>query len=112
MKVEIETEDRYGCTPCEYKDTKNKNVKIHTLRRKKKSIRRKKKIRSSGVISVNIKVLKRINGTHTKETDIYLKTQEMWLIQACMYQNGYYESALKYKAQRAGGNNVGMPLMC
>ena len=27
MKVEIETEDRHECTPCEYKDTKKKKKK-------------------------------------------------------------------------------------
>ena len=43
MKVEIETEDRLECTPCEYKDTKKKKkINIHTLRSyKSKSEERK-----------------------------------------------------------------------
>ena len=32
MKVEIETEDRHECSPGKYKDTKKKDLKIHTLR--------------------------------------------------------------------------------
>ena len=32
MKVVIETEDRHERTPCEYKDTKKKKLKIHMLR--------------------------------------------------------------------------------
>ena len=59
MKVEIETEDRHECTPCEYKDTKKLNLKILTLRCNKISIIRKKNIRSSSVMSVNINVLKK-----------------------------------------------------
>ena len=35
MKVEIETEDQHDCTLCEYKYTKNNNLKIHTLRSNK-----------------------------------------------------------------------------
>ena len=83
MKVDIETEDRYVSTICEYKDTKKKNVKIHMLKTKKKSIRRKKKIRSSSVMSVNINVLKKINRTYTKEPDIKLKREEMWYKHVC-----------------------------
>mgnify|MGYP006907023865 CR=1 FL=1 len=40
-----------------------------------------------------------------------LKTEEMWQMQVCIYQNGYSESALQYISQRAGGNDVGMQLM-
>ena len=54
-------------------------------------------------MSVNIKVLKKMHRNHTEETDVKLRV--------CMYQKGYPGSALKYKSQRAGGNDVGMPLM-
>ena len=40
-------------------------------------IRRKKKIRSSRVMIVNIKVLKKMHRNHTKETDKKLKIEEM-----------------------------------
>ena len=86
-------------------------MKICTLRSKKKCIRRKKKIRRSSVMSVNIIVLKKIHRKHTEETDIKVKTEEMWLIGVCMYQKGYSESELEYKLQIAGQNDVGMPLM-
>ena len=43
MKVEIETEDQHECTPCEYKDTKKKNLKLHTLRSNKSPSEEKKR---------------------------------------------------------------------
>ena len=43
MKVEIETEDRHECTPCEYEDTKKINLKIHTLKSYKSQSEEKKR---------------------------------------------------------------------
>ena len=62
-------------------------------------------------MSVNIKVLKKMHRNHTEETDMKIKTEDMWQIRICMYQKAYPVSQLKYKSQRAGGNDVGMPLM-
>ena len=32
MKVEIETEDQYECTACEYKDTKKKYIRLEVIK--------------------------------------------------------------------------------
>ena len=63
------------------------------------------------MMSVNINVLKDIHKNHKEETDLKLKTEETSPMQVFMYQKGYSESALQYKSQRAGGNNVGMCFM-
>ena len=60
---------------------------------------------------VNLNVLKEIHKNHKEETDIKLKTEERGLLQVCMYQKGYSESALQKKSHRAGENKVGMQLM-
>ena len=41
-----------------------------------KSIKRKRKIRSSSVMSVNIHILKVIHRNHEEKTDVKLKTEE------------------------------------
>ena len=43
-------------------------------------------------MSVNINVLKEIDKNHKKENDLKLKTEEMSLMQVCMYHKGYSES--------------------
>ena len=62
-------------------------------------------------MGVNKNVFKKIYRNHKEKTDRILKTEEIWLIRVFMYQKGYSESALQYKSQRTGGNDVVMPLM-
>ena len=46
-------------------------------------------------MSVNVIVLKEMHKNRKEETDIKLKTEEMWPMQVCMYQKEYSESALQ-----------------
>ena len=57
--------------------TKQKKVANTYAQKSLKSIRRRIKIRSSSVMSVNINILKEIHKNHKEETDINLKTEEM-----------------------------------
>ena len=110
MKVEIETEDRHECTPCEYKDTKKKNGKYIRLEVMKVNQKKEKDQKFQGD-----KCEYKCSEKDTQEPyrrDWYkTKKEEIWLIRVCMYQKGYSESTLKYKSQRAGGKDFGMPLM-